>query len=243
MKRNIFIVLVFACSLGWAQPTEELKYNLRYSIFRGGKATLQSKDTSYFDKQAIHFHLEGNTVGLADKLFGVHDIYESIVAPDSYLPYTAIRNVKEGSYRYYNQAYFFNDQDSLYSTRSGGKKVPHNLVDFLTVFFYLRHNDYLNRLDVGEEFTIPVFHADDYFMMNVKYMGTETIQSELGKTECHVVSPRVAKGKLLKRSDGLKFYITKDQSRIPVYLEFDMRIGALKCELYSYKKDGVEQID
>ena len=243
MRLKIIIGFLFVCTLASAQPTEELNYNLRYSIFRGGKATLKSKDTIFNDQQAIHFHLEGNTVGLADKLFQVHDIYESIVNPQTYLPYKAIRNIKEGNYRYYNEAYFFNDQDSIYSHRSGGKKVPHDIVDFLTAFFYLRNNDYLNKLDVGEEFTIPVFHADDYFMMTAQYLGTETIKSELGRKECHVISPRVDKGKLLKRSNGLKFYITKDQARIPLLLEFDMKIGALKCELYSYKRDGVEQIN
>jgi hypothetical protein len=242
MKLKLIAGFLLICALAVAQPKEELKYNLRYSIFRGGEATLKEIDTIYQGKKAVHFHLEGNTVGLADKLFSVHDIYESIVDPQTFLPYMAIRNVKEKNYRYYNKVYFFNENDSIYSTRNGGEKVPHNLVDFLTAFFYLRNNDYLDRLDVGEEFTIPVHHADDHFMMKCKYMGTETIHSGLGKVKCHVISPRVEKGKILKRSDGLKFYITQDKARIPLLLEFDMKVGALKCELDSYKKNGVEQI-
>ncbi|MGV8092023.1 MAG: DUF3108 domain-containing protein [Mangrovibacterium sp.] len=97
-------------------------------------------------------------------------------------------------------------------------------------------------MDHGEEFTIPVYHVDEHFLMTVKYLGTEEIKSKIGTKVCHVISPRVEKGKLLKRSDGLKFYITKDQDRIPLLLEFDMVIGALKCELDSYKKQGVDQL-
>ena len=242
MKKIWLFLLIFSAWGVSAQPIEKLEYSLRYSFFRGGKAVLQATDTLYNGKEAIHYHLQGETVGLADKLFSVNDIYESIVNPQTFLPYMAIRNVKERKYRYYNEVNFFNDNDSIFSQRSGGRKVPHNLVDFLTAFFYLRHNHYLDRLDYGEEFTIPVFHADKHFMMTAIYLGTEKIDSKMGKKECHVLAPRVDKGKLLKRSDGLKFYITKDTDRIPLLLEFDMKIGALKCELENYQKNGIEQV-
>lgn len=227
---------------GAAQPLEKLKYDLRYSIFKGGEATLKATSATYENKPAIHYHLEGKTTGVTDRLFSVHDIYESFVNPETSLPYLFIRNVKERNYRYYNETRFFHDNDSLFSQRSGGKKVPADMVDFLSAFFYLRQHHYLDKLDHGEEFTIPVYHADEYFMMTVKYLGTERIKSKMGVKECHVISPRVATGKLLKRSDGLKFYITKDEERIPLLLEFDMVIGALKCELDSYKKQGVDQL-
>lgn len=235
----VFMLIVFSAT---AQPVEKLKYNLRYSFFKGGEAILKATNTTYENKPAIHYYLEGNTTGITDRLFSVHDIYESFVNPETSLPYKFIRNVKERNYRYYNETLFFHDNDSLFSQRSGGKKVPPDMVDFLSAFFYLRQHHYLDKLDMGEEFTIPVFHADEYFMMTVKYLGTEKIKSKIGTRECHVISPRVDKGKLLKRSDGLKFYITKDQDRIPLLLEFDMVIGALKCELDSYKKHGVDQL-
>lgn len=240
MNRLLTFLLVLLTSSTFAQPKEKLKYQLRYSFIKGGTATLLTTDTIYNGLNAVHYYLEGNTTGLADKLFSVHDIYESIVDPETYLPYMAIRNVREKKYQYYNEAYFFNDNDSLYSQRSGGMKVPHNLVDILTSFFYLRHNNFLDKLDVGEEFTIPVFHSDEYFIMTASFQGTEKIKSEMGEKECYVICPTVSKGKLLKRSDGLKFYITKDEDRIPLLLEFDMNIGALKCELISYEKDGTE---
>ncbi|MEN6456509.1 MAG: DUF3108 domain-containing protein [Prolixibacteraceae bacterium] len=242
MKNLLFTFFMLIFFSAAAQPVEKLKYDLRYSVFKGGEAKLTATNTTYEGMPAIHYHLEGNTTGVTDRLFSVHDIYESWVNPETTLPYKFIRNVKERNYRYYNETRFFQENDSLSSTRSGGKKVPHNMADILTAFFYLRQHNYLDKLDKGEEFTIPVYHADEYFMMTVKYLGTEKIKSKMGTKECHVISPRVDKGKLLKRSDGLKFYITKDEDRIPLLLEFDMVIGSLKCELDSYKKQGVDQL-
>jgi len=74
------------------------------------------------------------------------------------------------------------------------------------------------------------------------YLGTETIDTKIGKKLCYVVSPSVPKGKLLKGSDNLKIYITADKNRLPIYAEFNLTLGALKCELDEYKINGVNQM-
>jgi len=221
-----------------SQPSEKLSYILHYGMMKGGEAFLTVTDTTFQYKNALHFYMRGYTTGITNSLFGVDDIYESFSDPKTILPYITIRNIREQKHKYYNKTFFFNDKDSLFSQRSGAKKAPHNVVDILTAFFYLRHNNFLEKLDEGEIFTIPVFHADECLLMSVKFMGTEKIKTKFGKKECYVLSPYVTKGKLFKRSDGLKFYITKDKYRIPVLLEFDMFIGALKAELVSYEKNG-----
>ncbi|MGE4586630.1 MAG: DUF3108 domain-containing protein [Mangrovibacterium sp.] len=243
MKKILLYLLLFPAFPATGQPVETLKYDLHYSIFKGGEAILAATDTVFEGMPAIHYYLEGNTTGITDRLFSVHDIYESIVNPENTLPYLFIRNIKERKYRYYNETRFYHEKDSLVSTRSGGRKVPPDMVDILTAFFYLRQHNFLERFDKGEEFTIPIYHADKYFMMRTKYLGTETIKSKIGEKECHVIAPRVDKGKLFVRSDGLKFYITKDEHRIPLLLEFDMLIGALKCELVAFEKDGEDQMN
>ena len=243
MKPFLIAVFIFITTLANAQPKEELKYNMRYSFFKGGEATLSVEDTTYNGKKAEHLLLDGNTVGLADVLFEVHDIYESIINPKTYLPYKAIRNIQEGKYTWYNETYFYHHNDSVYSLKSGGHDVPSNTVDFVTAFFYMRNNKILDELKRGQQFSIPVYHADQFFMMRVQYLGKEKIKSKMGKKVCHVIRPRIDKGKVLNSSDGLKFYITKDEARIPLLLEFDLKVGALKCELSSYKIDGVEQLN
>ncbi|MGQ8337065.1 DUF3108 domain-containing protein [Sunxiuqinia sp. A32] len=242
MKQIIFIFLLFTTFQSNAQIVEELEYNIRFGFIRGGEAILKANDTIFQDKQSIHYYMEAKTVGLTEKLFPVYDIYESFVNPENYLPYMAIRNVKEQSYKSYNETYFFHENDSIYSQKSGGRKVREGLVDILSVFFYMRQNNLLDKLDKGEEFEVPVYHAGDDFMMTVKYLGTDKVYTDIGEINCHVVSPRVKKGKVLKRSDGLKLYISKDSNKVPLLLEFDLRVGSLKCELRSLKRDGMQLI-
>ncbi|PTN04243.1 DUF3108 domain-containing protein [Mangrovibacterium marinum] len=231
----LFFAFVMAGSAMQAQPIEKLEYHLKYSFIKGGEAFILISDTSYQGMPARHYYLRGQTVGLADALYNVDDVYETILNPQTVRPYLHIRNIKERKYRFYNETRFF-DNDSIFSQRSGGKTVPPNMLDILSVFGYLRQNQLLESLKVGDTFTLPVYHADKYFMMETKFLGIEKVKTKIGNKECYVISPWIDEGKLLKRSDGLKFYITKDEDKIPVILELDLNLGAVRAELVSYFK-------
>jgi hypothetical protein len=193
-------------------------------------------------KQTIHYHMRGRTTGIVDKLYEVNDVYESWVDPETFLPVKSVRNVREQNYRFYDEVLYDHVNDSLFSKISGSKKVPDHVNDLVSVFFYIRQNQYFDSLLAGEKVQIPVYHGDELFMMELSYRGIQTIETKIGLKECYVVSPKVPKGKLLKGSDDLKIYITKDTNRLPIYAEFELMLGALKCELNSYKINGVNQM-
>jgi hypothetical protein len=241
MKRTIFTaLLLFTFSLFAEAKKEIIVFHLKFGFIKGGEAELIISDTVFHGKRARHYYLMGKTTGLTDKLFGVNDIYETTVDAETILPLKSIRNIKEGKYRWYNETLYYHDIDSINSQRSGWRSVPDNLVDIVSVFFYFIHHHLLDNLQPGAGITLPTFHADKIDDVSVKYLGDQRIETGLGKIDCYVLSPSVNKGKLLKRSDGLKFFISKE-SRLPVLLEFDMRVGALRAELESYHVDGKEQ--
>jgi hypothetical protein len=186
--------------------------------------------------------MRGRTTGIVDKLYEVNDVYESWVDPETFLPVKSVRNVREQNYRFYDEVLYDHVNDSLFSKISGSKKVPDHVNDLVSVFFYIRQNQYFDSLLAGEKVQIPVYHGDELFMMELSYRGIQTIETKIGLKECYVVSPKVPKGKLLKGSDDLKIYITKDTNRLPIYAEFELMLGALKCELNSYKINGVNQM-
>jgi len=241
------ITLIFVLLLGFivrlnAEPLEEMEYILRFGFIKGGKATLIAENEKINKKQAIHYRMRGRTTGIVDKIYEVNDVYESWVDPETYLPVKSIRNVKEQKYRFYDEVTYDHINDSLFSLKSGRKKVPGKVNDLVSVFFYIRQNQYFEDLLAGKKVQIPVYHGDDLFMMELEYIGIETIDTKIGRKECYVVSPKVPKGKLLKGSNDLKIYITKDKNRLPIYAEFELVLGALKCELNSYKINGVNQM-
>jgi hypothetical protein len=237
-----FWFLVFSFSLSSTGKTRErLVFDLKLGFIRGGEAVMVIKDTVYNGKQAKSYHLKGRTTGVTDKIFSVNNEYESIIDAETYLPYKAIRNAKERKYRYYNEAFFYHDIDSVYSQKSGWIKVPHDLTDFLTVFFYFVKQNMQGEVNLNKPIEIPTLHGHDISMIKIKYDGTETVESKMGMVECYVLSPVLEKGKVLKRADGIKLYISKE-GKIPVQLDFETKVGTLRAVLQSYKINGREQI-
>ncbi len=243
MKITLIFFLLFAFVIRLnAEPLEEMEYILRFGFIKGGKATLIAENEKINKKSAIHYRMRGRTTGLVDKIYEVNDIYESWVDPQTYLPVKSVRNVKEQKYRFYDEVTYDHVNDSLFSQKSGRKKVPAKVNDLVSVFFYIRQNQYFEDLLAGKSIKIPVYHGDELFIMELEYLGIETIDTKIGRKQCYVVSPKVPKGKLLKGSNELKIYITKDANRLPIYAEFELVLGALKCELNSYKINGVNQM-
>lgn len=241
MKKLIIIslVILYISNAAFAKK-ESIRLNLKFGIIKGGEAKVIITDTIFNGNPAIHYYLVGKTTGLTDKLFGVNDVYETIVDAETRLPLKAIRNIKEKKYRWYNETLFYPEIDSLNSQKSGWRHIPDSLVDIISVFFYFINKHLIDEIEAGQTVTLPTFHADKIENVTIKYTREERIKTKLGKIDCFVLDPQVDKGKLLNRSDGLKFFVSKEK-KIPVLLEFDMRVGALRAILKSYKIDGVEQ--
>lgn len=241
MRYRLLILFSLLFITGLVSAKKEIvSFDLKFGFIKGGEAKFIISDTIYNNQPALVYNLAGRTTGLTDKLFAVDDEYETFVDAETRLPLKSIRNIKEKKYRWYNETLYFPDIDSIYSQRSGWRSVPDTLTDIVSVFFYFVNNHLMEGLERGENIVIPTFHADKISDITIKYDGESVVETDAGKIKCHVLSPRVDKGKLLKRSDGLKFYISK-KTNVPVLLEFDMRVGTLRAVLRSYTVDGVEQ--
>lgn len=234
----VISTLFFALHVS-AQPIEEMEYILRFGFIKGGKATLTAQNEKLNKKPAIHYKMRGKTTGMVDRIFEVNDLYESWVDPKTFLPIKSVRSVKEQKYRFYDEVTYDHINDSVFSTKEGRMKVPNNVNDMVSVFFFIRQNLYFESILAGKMIEIPIFHGDDLFMMHLEYLGKQTIDTKIGKKLCYVVSPKVPKGKLFKSSDDLRIFITADDRRLPIYAEFNLLLGALKCELDVYKINGV----
>ena len=246
IKKRLRYLIFFFLLLLAASPVcltannrAELTYNLRYGFVKGGEARIVIKDTVFQGRKAVYYFMEGKTSGITDKLYRVSNIYESIVDAGTYLPIKAIRNVREGSYRYYNEVFFYHNRDSIYSKRTGGIKVPPKLTDILSVFFYFVKQDYVTRVEKGRYVSLPVINGHHISTVRIKHNGIQMVDTELGRVSSYILLPEVEKGKVLKTSDGLTFYIT-EKDKVPVQFDLDLKVGTLRAMLSSYKLNGTE---
>ncbi len=242
MNKTVLIFLsVFLLIQNSSAKEKRVRFSLKYGFIKGGEAEMIIIDTIFNGIPAISYCFKGKTTGLTNAIYGVNDTYTTIVDAETNLPLKAIRDIKENNYRWYNETYFYHDIDSLKSKRTGWRKMPDNMVDIISSFFYFVREYKMDEMAVNEIKTLTSFHADKIDTIAIKYIGEQRIKTDLGKIDTYVLIPSVDKGKLLMSSDGLRFFISKELE-IPVMLEFDLKIGALRAVLKSFKIDGVEQV-
>ncbi len=216
---------------------EKLKFLMHYGWIDGGYATLSIKETDFHGKKVFHAKAIGETTGLTNMLYNVHDTYESFFDPISFLPLKAIRSIKEGNYRSYNEVEFEHSQKKLKSMKSGLKIFPDSLpdmvFDLVSSFYYLRNYSFQN-LKKGDLITLNNYFSDDFFLLQVRYMGNKIVKTKLGKFECLEFRPVVEPGRVFDTQDDIKIWISNDKNLIPIRVQLDLMIGSFKGDLVEY---------
>jgi len=220
------------------QPGEELIYSLKYGFIKGGEAKLMVRDTVMSGKNVHHVVATGKTVGMADVIYKVRDTYESFINPETDLPLKAIRNIREGSYRYYNEVLFEHehaDSAKVKSQKSGEHWVPENIQDIISAFYFARKHKFNESLKEGALIEIKTWFSDELFPLRIRYRGFEVINTPLGKFECYKFSPVTEVGRAFKNEDDMQVWISRDRNKIPVKIRFKLRVGAFTCNLQQFR--------
>ncbi len=213
---------------------EKLVYIAHFGWLNAGEATFTINKTEFEDLNLYHAVAEANTIGLADKLFKVRDIYESYFRPENNQTYMAIRNISEGKYRYYNEVRYYYDENKVVSQKSGEHEVPDNILDMLGAFYYFRESMVSRIKEVGDELIMDTYFADEIFPLKMRYVGDEKIKTKLGKFETMKFTPVVEPGRIFDSEDDVTIWISKDKNYIPVQIRIDLIIGSIKCDLVEY---------
>jgi hypothetical protein len=216
------------------QHGEELHYALKYGFITGGHGVIKVTDDSVNGQKVIHAVASARTTGLVDKIFRVLDTYESYFTPDSNLPLRAVRNIREGNYRYYGEDRFNHKDNTVINTKKGLIKVPNNILDMISAFFYIRRIDFSNFKN-GDIVFVDTFFGDDLFPFYIVFKGREEVETSAGKFKCLKFLPIVEPGRIFKENDDMLFWLSDDINKIPVRVKFDMLVGSFKCDLVSYK--------
>ena len=213
---------------------EKLVYIAHFGWLNAGEATFTINETEFEDINLYHAVAEAKTIGLADKLFKVRDIYESYFKPENNQTYMAIRNISEGKYRYYNEVRYYYDENKVVSQKSGEHEVPDNILDMLGAFYYFRGSMVSRIKEVGDELIMDTYFADEIFPLKMRYVGDEKIKTKLGKFDTMKFSPVVEPGRIFDSEDDVTIWISKDKNYIPVQIRIDLIIGSIKCDLVEY---------
>lgn len=214
---------------------EELVFTLNYGFITGGMGYLTVNDTVINNQVVQHVVARGETVGVADVLYKIRDRYESFIDPATNLPVKAVRSIREGRYRYYNEVMYNRDSSQVESKKSGVHDVPQGILDILSAFYFARNHKFNDNLKEGEVIEFMTYFSDELFPLRIRYRGTEVIHTKFGKVECYKFSPVTEVGRAFKTEDDMHVWISRDDNRIPLKIKFNLAVGSFTCNLDQFR--------
>jgi len=113
--------------------------------------------------------------------------------------------------------------------------VLEGALDVAGATFALRNR----ALEVGQEYTYPVFTGSKSFLMKARVEAKETLATSKGQQEVYRLRVYTEfSGNLASKRD-LVAWLTADARHLPVRLEADLSLGSLVAELTDYQQGKV----
>lgn len=214
---------------------EKLTYKMHYGFISAGYVELSLYQEEYQGKVVFHSVSMAKTAGLADKIYGVRDIYESWFYPENNMPYRHEFKVKEGRFKRHNKVTYNRSNNTVNSELSGIDTVPEHILDLSSILYYVRRIDF-STLKVGEVILLNMYFPDEVFPFYFVYNGKEVIKTKAGKISCIRLNPLVEVGRMFKSKEDLSMWLSDDGNYIPILIRLDIRIaGSIDLYLTSYE--------
>ena len=214
---------------------EELKFRLHYGAVNAGEAVVKVDETRKViaGRPTMHIVANGYSKGAFDWFFRVRDYFESYVDEEALIPWLFMRRCDEGGFKI-NQNQTFNHQAGQVNSSGKMLTVPKNIQDMVSSFYYARTMDY-SKAKKGDLFEVKTFMDDEIWDLKIKFVGRETIKTDLGNIACMKFVPVVQKGRVFKKEDDLHIWISDDANKIPVRVEAQILVGSVKMDITSAK--------
>jgi hypothetical protein len=231
--RTLFLYILFLLPiLSISQNVHEsLKFDIKFGFIKGGEVYFKLSDSTYQDSEVLNARLYGYTTGFAHMLYKVNDSFESIINKSNLYPIKSTKKISEKDYEFYNEVQYYHHRDSAYSHETGWHEIMPGVCDVSSLFYKLRYSGILDTLKKGDIIDLPFWDTGEWYIVEMKYGGTETIKTNFGKKECMVLKPLNIDGKFFNKKDPMVVWLTNDKRRLPVLLKMNFNIGSVKCEL------------
>jgi hypothetical protein len=212
---------------------EVLKYRMHYGFINAGEVVMQVLDENkqIGGRNTLHVVGLGYTYSSFDWIFMVRDRYESYIDEQAMVPWLFIRRINEGSYKL-SQNQIYNHYKDVVDSDGVKFDTPDNVQDMTSAFYFARTIDFSNA-KAGDIFEFPCFVDNEVWPLKIKYLGKETIKSDVGKIRCIKFCPVVQQGRIFKKEEDMTAWISDDKNRVPVRAEAKIAVGSVKMDLIS----------
>jgi hypothetical protein len=223
---------------------EVLRYKVHYGPITAAEAVIDVAPTlqQINGRPCYRATVYGKTTSSFDFFIKIRDTWQSYIDTAALVPQRSFRNIEEGSYRkretvdfnHYSNTAQVEKKKKNHDKESSNYKVPDNVQDIVSGFYYLRTFDY-DKMRIGEKVTVKGFFDEETFDMEVTYKGKEVVSTKAGDIKAIKLTPKMPKNEMFKGENAIVIYLSDDKNKVPVLIEAEMFVGSVKVNLYEYK--------
>lgn len=239
MKYIISIASILIFTFSNAQTIEKAMFNVKFAFVKGGQAEFTKKDTVYNNEPAYYIKACGYSTGFVDFCYKVKEVHESYINQLTMLPYKAIRNVQNGSYKDVKTLYFYQDEKIVEIFKGKSKKkcsIPSNCYDLVSSIYRVREIASAN-LKYNDTVKVDGFLIDTIFNFKFIFKGTQDIFNGKQKINCLRFMPIMQTRSIFKSQNALHFWISNDEKKLPLLVVGEMKLGNIKVILKEYNEE------
>ena len=104
----------------------------------------------------------------------------------------------------------------------------------VSVFYFIRSSIDIDKLIKDGFYEINMFFDSENYLLKIKYLSTEIINTNFGKILCHKIKPYVQSGRVFKKDESLTMWISADNNRIPMKIKADLIVGSIRIDLEAF---------
>jgi hypothetical protein len=213
---------------------ETLNYRVHYGWLNAARISMRIDDTLVDVKKRPTYHIvaHGKTNKSFDWMYTVRDRFESYVDTGGIAPLKYYKTVQEDKYTDTDLVYYDHGKQKL----NGLKKdmdMPQYVQDIVSGTYYARTIDFSDAY-IGKTYPLDIYLDQKIYNLKFKYLGIETIKSDLGKVRCIKLRPQLVVDRVFKDEDDMTIWVSDDANKLPIRVQTDIWVGSLKVDITSY---------
>lgn len=245
MKHLLIALCIFTNCLSYAQNKtiafgEKLvftaSYNMSGLLTDIAQISMETSKIKTSKSTLMRLKCSASTYSDFDSFFKVRDLYESYVSPTNLTPYLYKRDIKEGGFYKFMQ-YRFNHKSKTVKSQMKKRRgdgsiwevnktvsINSGTKDIVAMLYNLRNLD-IDKASIGDSSSFKVLFDNDETTVVFKYLGKETISSNIGRKECYKIAISLRGSDLLKGNNSNIIWLTADANKVPVLAKFKIPVG------------------
>jgi len=252
MLRHLIYLLFLIPVIGFSQNTaigsnEKLAFSASYNISglltEIAQVTMETSEVKTSSSTLLRLKCSATTYSSFDSYFKIRDLYESYVSPTSLTPYLYKRDINEGHYNKFEQYKYNHKSKNVESTMRKKKKsgdieekktvtIADNTRDIVSTIYHIRNFDF-KGIKQGETKKFTFLFDNKPLSINVKFLGKESMSTQLGKRDCYKLAISLNNSSVLKGANDNLLWLTADANKVPVYAKFKIAVGSGELKIKS----------